>query len=54
MILNETEHEALMLGKTEHNFCFPLNNSVDMFGMTKDNKLSVDNHLSVRYKKINN
>ena len=54
MIVNERKHQALILGKTEHNFCFPVNNSIDIFGMTIDNRLSFDNHVSVICKKINN
>ena len=54
MIVNEKKHQALILGKTEHNFSFPGNNSVDIFGMTIDNRLSFDNHVSVICKKINN
>ena len=54
MIVNEKKHQALILGKTEHNFCFPVNDSIDIFGMTIDNKLSFDNHVSVICKKINN
>ena len=26
MIVNEKKNQALILGKTEHNFCFPINN----------------------------
>ena len=51
---NEKKHQALILRKTEHNFCFPVNNSIDIFGMTIDNRLSFDNHVSVICKKINN
>ena len=54
MIVNDKKHRALILRKTEHNFCFPINNSIDMFGMTIDNRLSFDNHVSVICKKINN
>ena len=54
MIVNETKHHSLILGKTEHKFCFPVNDSIDIFGMTIDNKLSFDNHISAIYKKINN
>ena len=54
MIVNERKHQALILRKTEHNFCFPVNNSIDIFGMTIDNRLSFDNHVSVICKKINN
>ena len=46
MLVNETKHQALILGKTEHKFCFPVNDSIDIFGMTIDNKLSFDNHVS--------
>ena len=34
MIVNEKKHQALILGKTEHNFSFLVNNSIDVFGMT--------------------
>ena len=54
MIVSEKKHQALILGKTEHNFSFPVNNSIDIFGMTIDNRLSFDNHVSVICKKINN
>ena len=54
MIVNEKKHPALILGKTEHNFSFPVNNSIDIFGMTIDNRLFFDNHVSVICKKINN
>ena len=54
MTVNEKKHQALILRKTEHNFCFPVNNSIDIFGMTIDNRLSFDNHVSVICKKINN
>ena len=53
-IVNEQKYKALILGKTEHNFSFPVNNSIDIFGMTIDNRLSFDNHVSVICKKINN
>ena len=54
MIVNETKHQALILGKTDYNFCFPVNSSIDILEMTIDNKLSFDNHISVICKKINN
>ena len=54
MIVNEKKHQALILGKTEYNFSFPVNNSIDIFGMTIDDRLSFDNHVSVICKKINN
>ena len=49
MIVNEKNHQALILGNTEHNFSFPVNNSIDIFGMTIDNRLFFDNHnVSIR------
>ena len=33
MIVNETKHQALILGKTDHNFCFPVNSEIDVLGM---------------------
>ena len=53
-MLTRKKHQALILGKTDHNFSFPVNNSTDIFGMTIDNRLSFDNHASVICKKINN
>ena len=54
MIVNKKKHQAVILGKTEHNFSFPVNNSIDIFGVTIDNRHSFDNHVSVICKKINN
>ena len=53
MIVNEKKYQALILGKTEHNFSFAVNNSINIFGMTIDSRLSFDNHVSVICKKIN-
>ena len=38
MIVDETKHQALILGKTDHNFCFPVNSSIDIFGTDDDNR----------------
>ena len=54
MIVNEKKQQALILGKTEHNFRFPVNNSIDIFRMKIDNRFSLNNHVSVICKKINN
>ena len=51
MKVNETRHQALILGKTEHNFSFPIKDSRDIFGMNIDNRLSFDNHVSAVCKK---
>ena len=52
MIVDEKKHQALILGKTEHNFSFPVNKSIDIFGMTVDNRFSFDNHVSVICKRM--
>ena len=39
--------------KTKHDFSFPVNNSIDMYGMTIDNRLYFDNYVSVICTKIN-
>ena len=39
MIFNGTEHRVLMLGNTEYTFSFPVEGSVDIFGINIDNKL---------------
>ena len=54
MKVNETKHQALILGKTEHKFSFPVKDSLDIFGMNIDNRLSFDNHVSTICKKVNN
>ena len=54
MIVNETKHQALILGNTEYTFSFPVKESIDIFGMNIDNKLQFDKHVSSVCKKINN
>ena len=39
---------------TEHGFSFPVNESIYIFGMTIDNKLQFDKHVSCICKKVNN
>ena len=54
MIVNETKHQALILGKTDYGFYFPaVKDSIDMFGMNIDNKLNFNNHITTICKKIN-
>ena len=53
MIVNETKHQALVLGKTDHSFSFPLKDSLDIFGINTDNKSCFDNDISTICKKIN-
>ena len=54
MIANASEHQAMILGRTNHQFSSPVKNSIDLFGMTVDNELSFDDHISAICKKINN
>ena len=54
MIVNETKHQAMILGDTEYTFSFPVKESIDIFGTNIDNKLQFDKHVSSVCKKINN
>ena len=54
MIVNKSKHQALILGDTEHTFSFPVKESIDIFGMTIDNKLQFDKHVFSISKKVNN
>ena len=54
MIVNKSKHQALILGDTEHTFSFPVKESIDIFGMTIDNKLQFDKQVSSICKKVNN
>ena len=54
MIVNETKHQAMILGDTEYTFSFPVKESIDIFGMNIENKLQFDKHVSSVCKKINN
>ena len=54
MIVNKSKHQALILGDTEHTFSFPVKESIDIFGMTIDNKFQFDKHVSSICKKVNN
>ena len=47
MIVNESKHQALILGDTEYTFSFPVKVSIDIFGMNIDNKLQFDSHVHV-------
>ena len=54
MIVNKSNHQALILGDTEHTFSSPVKDSIDIFGMTIDNKLQFHKHVSSICKKVNN
>ena len=54
MIVNPDKHHAMVIGNTEHSFSFPLKPSIKLLGITVDNKLAFDDHVSQVCKKINN
>ncbi|KAL9955373.1 hypothetical protein ACROYT_G036683, partial [Oculina patagonica] len=54
MLVNPSKHQAMIMGKTDYVFSFPVKNSIDLFGMTVDNELCFDEHISNVCKKINN
>jgi len=53
MIVNDTQHQAIVLGKTDHSFSFPLKDSLNIFGLNIDNRLHFDNYISTTCQKIN-
>ena len=53
MLVNPSKHQAMIMGKTDYVFSFPVKNSIDLFGMTVDNELCFDEHISNVCKKIN-
>ena len=54
MIMNPDKHNAMVLGTTNHKFSFPVGDSLDLLGMTIDNPLKFDEHVSYVCKKVNN
>ena len=54
MIVNESKHQAMVLGSTDHVFSLPVQSAIDIFGLNIDNKLCFDNQISTICKKINN
>ena len=54
MIVNESKHQAMVLGTTDHTFPFAVKPSRDIFVMSIDNKLCFDNYISTIGRKINN
>jgi len=51
MIVNDTKYQAMVLGKTDHSFSFPLKDSLDIFGINIDNRLHFDNYISTSVSK---
>ena len=54
MIVNVTKHQSLVLGETDHKFSFTVKDSIDIFSINLDNKLSFNNCISTICKKVNN
>ena len=40
MIVNPDKYHAMLLGTTDHKFSFPVEDSLDLLGMTIDNQLN--------------
>ena len=45
-IVNPEKHHAMVLGTTNHKFFFPVEDSLDLLGMTIDNQLNVNKRVS--------
>ena len=54
MIANPGKHQGMMLGKTDHQFNFSVNDSVERFGVTIEKDLTFKQHVSSICKKVNN
>ena len=51
MIMNPDKHYAMVLGTTDHKFSFPVEDSLYLLGMTFDNQLNLNEHVSLVCKK---
>ena len=54
MIVNPDKHHAMVLGTIDHKFSFPLKESLDLLGVTIDNHLNFNKHVSLQCKKVSN
>ena len=54
MLVNPTKYQAMIIGHTDHAFSFPVQQSIELFGIKVDNKLRFDEHLSNICKNITN
>ena len=50
----ESKHQGLVLGETDFSFSFPVQETLQIFGMEIDKKLNFSSHISNVCKKINN
>ena len=46
MIANPSKHQGMILGKTDHQFNFSVNDSVELFGVTIDKDLTFKQDVS--------
>ena len=46
MIANPSKHQGMILGKTDHQFNFSVNDSEELFGVTIDKDLMFKQHVS--------
>ena len=56
MIANPSKHQGMIhvLGKTDHQFNFSVNESMELFGITTDKDLMFKQHVSSLCKNVNN
>ena len=54
MLVNPTKHQAMIIGNTDRVFSFPVRKSTELFGITMDDRLRFDEHVSNICKKISN
>ena len=54
MIVNPDKHQTIVLGNTDYEFPFPRRNSIDLLGVSIDNNLSFNYHISKVRDKVNN
>ena len=54
MIANPSKQQGMILGKTDHQFNFSVNDSMELFGVTIDKDLTFKQHVSSICKKVNN
>ena len=54
MIVNPEKHQAMVLGNCNHKFAFPVNDSIELLGVTLDNELKFNSHITTICDKVNN
>ena len=54
MIVNPEKHQAMILGNCNHKFAFPVNKSIELLGVTLDNELKFNCHITTICDKVNN